>query len=472
MPRRPVDLFFHAPAAEKRNRISLLPRNGLCRDRSAVCGAIHMHVLVLGGYGLIGLPAVRRLVEAGHRVTGLGRSVRAARISHHDVAWIEQDIARLTDPADWLPILPGIDAVVNCSGALQDSGRDNLQALQSNAMRAIFEACRMIPVPRVVQVSAAGVSLEAATPFFRTKAEADAALMRSDLAWIILRPGLVIAPAAYGGTALIRGLASFPFMLPVVGGTQLMQTVGVDDVADAILAAVEGRVASGAIYDLVEDRPHTLQEVILAFRSWLEHPAAPVLRTPDWIGRVLFKAGDALSRLGWRPPLRTTALLQLEAGVTGDPSAWLRERGRVPSSLQEALRRTPSTVQERWFGRLWLMKPIVIAALCLFWLASGLIGLVEWEAASAILTRRGIGEGIATLAVMGGSLLDIALGVMLLVRPTHRAAALGMIATTLAYLAAGTALAPELWLDPLGAFVKTLPGLVLALVALAIADER
>jgi hypothetical protein len=321
-------------------------------------------------------------------------------------------------------------------------------------------------------VSAAGVSLQAATPFYRTKAEADAALMASDLAWIILRPGLVIAPAAYGGTALIRGLASFPFMLPVVGGRQPLQTVGVDDVADSILAAVEGRVASRAIYDLVEDRPHTLQELILAFRSWLGHPAAPVMRSPNWIGRILCRIGDALSWLGWRPPLRTTALLQLEAGVTGDPSAWLRERGRVPSGLQEILRRTPATVQERWFGRLWLMKPVIIAALSLFWLASGLIGLVELDAASAILTRRGIGEAAATLAVIGGSLLDIALGVMLLVRPTHRAAALGMIATTLAYLAAGTALAPELWLDPLGAFVKTLPGLVLALVALAMADER
>jgi hypothetical protein len=248
--------------------------------------------------------------------------------------------------------------------------------------------------------------------------------------------------------------------------------VSVDDVADAILASVEGRVASRRIYDLVEEKPHSLQELVLAFRSWLGHAPAPVVRIPAWIGRIPFRIGDGLSSLGWRSPLRTTALVQLESGVTGDPSAWLRERGRAPSGLLESLRRIPSGVQERWFARLWLMKPVVIATLSLFWLCSGLVGLAKVDTASLVLTSRGFGEGSATLAVIGGSLLDMALGAMLLVRTTHRLAALGMVATTFVYLAAGTAIAPELWLDPLGAFVKTIPGAVLALVALAVADER
>jgi nucleoside-diphosphate-sugar epimerase len=62
-----------------------------------------MRVLVLGGYGLIGLPAILKLVGAGHEVTGLGRSVKTIRISYPEVAWIEQDIARLRNAADWLP---------------------------------------------------------------------------------------------------------------------------------------------------------------------------------------------------------------------------------------------------------------------------------------------------------------------------------------------------------------------------------
>ncbi|TIU24624.1 MAG: hypothetical protein E5W38_30535, partial [Mesorhizobium sp.] len=43
---------------------------------------------------------------------------------------------------------------------------------------------------------------------------------------------------------------------------------------------------------------------------------------------------------------------------------------------------------------------------------------------------------------------------------------------TLLYLAAATMLAPDLWLDPLGAIVKAVPMLCLVLVALAILEER
>ncbi len=42
----------------------------------------------------------------------------------------------------------------------------------------------------------------------------------------------------------------------------------------------------------------------------------------------------------------------------------------------------------------------------------------------------------------------------------------------LAYLALGTILTPWLWADPLGALVKGLPGIVLALVSAAMLEQR
>ncbi|WP_245410946.1 SDR family oxidoreductase [Microvirga flavescens] len=427
---------------------------------------------MLGAYGLIGLPVSLKLVDAGHCVTGLGRDVARARISYPQVTWNEQDIAYLTDASAWLPFLSDVDAVVNCAGALQDSPRDNLHALQFEAMKALFEACERVGIKQVVQISAVGVSLESNVTFSHTKAQADAALAASNLPWTILRPGLVLAPNAYGGTALLRGLASFPFAIPLLDGQQRVQTVSIDDVAEAVLAAIEGRVRDRTIYDLVESDTHSLQEVILAFRSWLGHPPAPVVKMPSWFGVLTGRLGDLLSYLGWRSPLRTTAILQLGVGVVGDASTWRKEGGHRLRSLDESLRHLPATVQERWFGRMWLLKPAIIAVLSFFWLASGMIGLVELDSASALLTERGWGREMAMLAVLCGSLIDIVLGAMILVRRFVKAAVSGMIGVTALYLMAATLFTPDIWLDPLGPLIKVIPGAFLALVACALAEER
>ena len=57
-----------------------------------------MRVLVLGGYGFIGLDASRRLLEAGHEVVALGRSIERGRRALPGAAWLSADIATLDTP--------------------------------------------------------------------------------------------------------------------------------------------------------------------------------------------------------------------------------------------------------------------------------------------------------------------------------------------------------------------------------------
>lgn len=431
-----------------------------------------MRVLVLGGYGLIGTEVVKRLSAVGFTVTGLGRSVRAVQLRNPDVSWIAHDIASLVLPDRWLPLIRGFDAVVNCAGALQDGARDNLQALQADAMMALFSACESAGVTHVIQISAVGADPKSATDFMRTKAEADAALRASALRWTILKPGLVIAPTAYGATALLRALAAFPMAIPIVGGWHRIQTVGVGDVAEAVLQVLDGQVPDRRDYDLVEERQRSLADLVTAFRAWLGLPPAPVIAVPRWIGSMVMRLGDGLGRLGWRTPLRTTTLAQLDASIVGDPEPWAKAGGSRVDPLERVLGRLPSTVQERWFARLWLLKPAILVGLSLFWVLTGAIALYQVEDATRVLTSRGLGDGAAHAIVVFGAMLDIALGAALLVRPLLRPAALGMVVVTAGYLVGGTLLAPDLWLDPLGAYLKTIPGLLLALVAASLAEER
>jgi DoxX-like family len=110
--------------------------------------------------------------------------------------------------------------------------------------------------------------------------------------------------------------------------------------------------------------------------------------------------------------------------------------------------------------------------LAVFWVLSGALGLARFGAAQDVLTQRGVAPGLAAVAVALGAAIDLLLGLLVLIRRWMPAAALGMVLVSFGYLAAGSLVAPDLWLYPLGPFVKVAPAAVLALVALAVAEER
>ena len=62
---------------------------------------------------------------------------------------------------------------------------------------------------------------------------------------VILRPGLVLAPAVYGGTAMLRGLAGVPLLSPVDRRASARQVVSVDDLAETVALCLGPARAGG-----------------------------------------------------------------------------------------------------------------------------------------------------------------------------------------------------------------------------------
>lgn len=430
-----------------------------------------MRVLVLGGYGLIGLEIVRALGRAGHEVIGFGRSEATGRRLAPDVAWRTGDLRSLLKPENWGPHLTRIDAVVNAAGALQDGPRDDLRAVHDTAIRALVTACERAGVKQLVQISAPGAVGGARTAFLATKAAGDAAVRASTLEWTVLKPGLVISAGAYGGTTLVRMLASFPVVQPILLSEAHVQTVAGSDVAAAVCAVLAGEVPARRDYALVADEVHTLGGVVAAFRRWTGRGASKQVALPRWLGFVMAGGADVAGWFGWRSPLRTTALKSLADGVTADVGAWHAVGGFPLKSLEQTLAALPSTAQERVFGRAQLVFPLLVLVLAGFWLASGLIGLWQREAAVGVLAGR-MEQAMAQAFGLAGVVADLAIGVGLLFRQWVRRAAWAAILVSLGYLAAGTVVTPELWADPLGPFVKVFPAMALALAVAALAEER
>lgn len=424
--------------------------------------------VVLGAYGFIGAACVRALKAEGFTVIGVGRSLASGRRVDATLTWLARDIGK-TSAAQWRLDLAGADVVVNASGALQTGVRDNLTAIHETALARLISAL-VGSETRFIQISAAGVCKTATTEFMRSKFRGDQIVINSNLDWIVLRPTLVIGAQAYGGTALLRASAAMPLLGLRLRTDAPVQTVSLDDLVQAVVLAATGAIASQTLADLTESESHSLAELTNIIRDWLGFtPWRWCLTLPDPLLRLTGLCADALGWLGWRSPLRSTSLTLLKQGIVGSPDAWLKAGGPACHGLATTL---PATTQDRWFARLYLLLPIAVATLALFWLSSGLIGLARQEQAQHLLTERGLSQTFASIAVTGGALADIALGLAVLVRPLARRACLGMIALSIAYLLGASLWTPDLWLDPLGPLTKVFPGLILALITAAILEER
>jgi hypothetical protein len=187
---------------------------------------------------------------------------------------------------------------------------------------------------------------------------------------------------------------------------------------------------------------------------------------------LMWRLGDLAAWFGWRPPVRTTARREIVRGAIGDAQAWRQATGIDPQSLSAALSAEPAGVQERWFARLYLLKPVAYVTFILFWIMTAVVSLGPGWSWAVNVMRASPAAPFAELTVIGGALADLAVASLLLFRRTARLGLIAAVAVTIAYVASGTLLRPDLWADPLGPMMKVWPILALNLILLAILDER
>jgi uncharacterized protein YbjT (DUF2867 family) len=435
------------------------------------------NLLLLGASGLIGRFVTDDLRARGFRVIGVARSLPPAqKMSPLD---IELPILSL-DPAALTRLLTEytVDIVVNCLGVLQDGPGSDTNAvhrdLVARLLKAIGDSGRAI---RLVHISIPGAADEDRTAFATTKREAERLIAASGIPHAILRPGFVVAPSAYGGSAMLRALAAFPLDLPDKEMATPFQPVAVKDIAATIawLAArdIDDPSVKAVSWDLMQAEPVTMAGVIKQFRVAFGTAGWPHPAMPSVLLDLGAKLGDLANRLGWMPPMRSTAIAELRRGVTGDPRDWIAATGITPKTLVETIGRHPATIQDKWFARLFLIKALIVASLVAFWVVSGFIALfVSYRAAAGILNAHDFPPALVDPITIGTSLMDMSIGVLIAFRRTCAIGLVAGIAASLGYMVGAAILTPDLWIEPLGALVKTGPAIVLMLVALLMLDNR
>ena len=216
-------------------------------------------------------------------------------VNENDVIAIDELMFTDNDElAGLVAAMTGADAVVNCVGTFDKSGKNNFEAVQAEGAARIARIAAETGVASLVHISAIGASADAASRYSRTKAEGEAGVLRHFPGATILRPSVMFGPED-GFFNRFASMARFGPVLSIVGGNTRFQPVYVDDVAQAAVAGIEGR-ASGT-YEL--GGPD-----VASFRDWIRQMLTVILRRrlivnlPFWVASImgnLLDFGSALT---------------------------------------------------------------------------------------------------------------------------------------------------------------------------------
>jgi uncharacterized protein YbjT (DUF2867 family) len=151
-------------------------------------------VAIAGGHGKIALQLTRRLSGRGETVVGLIRKPEHAddvRAAGGRPVMCDLEVAGVPEIS---AVVTGASTVVFAAGAGSGSGAARKLTVDRDGAVKLLKAAVEAHVPRYLMISAVGAESppegsDVFGVYLRAKAEADAALQASDLAWTIVRPG-------------------------------------------------------------------------------------------------------------------------------------------------------------------------------------------------------------------------------------------------------------------------------------------
>jgi uncharacterized protein YbjT (DUF2867 family) len=206
-------------------------------------------VLVTGGTGFVGPHVVHALRARELPVRAVVRNpARATRLA----AWgVELATGDVTDPASLRAACEGVDAVVHLVAIIRGRPAD-FERVMAEGTRNVVAAAREAGVRRFVLASALGLDerTKDAVPYFAAKWEMERAVRESGLEHVIFRPSFVFGRDGGVLPTFVR-LARFAPVTPIVGpGTQRLQPIWVEDLAEYYALSIDEAAAAGRTFEL------------------------------------------------------------------------------------------------------------------------------------------------------------------------------------------------------------------------------
>lgn len=244
-------------------------------------------VTVFGGSGFVGRYAVRKLAKRSYRIRN---AVRRPDLAGHlqpmgAVGQIQSVQANLRDADSIRRAVDGASIVINLVAVLAESGRQRFDALHVEGARRVAKAAREAGAQALVHISAIGADPRSPSRYAKSKAGGEAAVLSEMPGAVILRPSLVFGPEDELFNRFAGLAQSSPF-LPLIGGRTRFQPVYVGDVADAVVAALDGKAKPGAAYELGGPEIINFRELLQRVMQYSGHQR-PLLPMPFWLAKLM-----------------------------------------------------------------------------------------------------------------------------------------------------------------------------------------
>ena len=228
-------------------------------------------VTVFGGSGFLGRHVVRALAKLGYRIRVAVRRPELAGFLQPlgRVGQIHAVQANVRHPASVEAAARDADVVIDLVGILFERGRQTFDAVQSTGAETVALAAASVGA-RMIQVSAIGADEQAPSRYARSKAAGEKLVLAAVPSAIILRPSVLFGPEDDFFNKF-AAIARFSPALPLVGGGHTrFQPVFAGDVANAVVAAIEGRAKDGEIYELGGPQVRSFKELMQFMLATIE----------------------------------------------------------------------------------------------------------------------------------------------------------------------------------------------------------
>jgi uncharacterized protein YbjT (DUF2867 family) len=249
-------------------------------------------VTIFGGSGFVGRYIARRMAKQGWRVRVAVRRPNEALFvkSYGAVGQVEPVLCNIRNDASVRSVTMGADAVVNCVGILNKSGKNTFDAVQAQSAGRVARIAAEMGVGTLVHVSAIGADANAASAYARSKAAGEAAVLAAFPGAMILRPSIIFG-AEDGFFNRFAAMARLGPVLPVVGAATRFQPVYVDDVAQAAVMGVLGQ--AHGVYELGGPEVATFRMLMTKMLAVIQRRRL-VLNMPFFVAGIMGGAFDGL----------------------------------------------------------------------------------------------------------------------------------------------------------------------------------